>query len=105
MRQLTQDSSHLGRFEYGSRTEEHITVIPFRIGTAVSGILPYTGEVSTGLTLFVLVAVAILLLTVKYWWPYNRVAFIVGRHVGAKAATLSSLSRPFPRVDLPNIER
>lgn len=50
-------------------------------------------------------AVVVAAITAKQWWPFNRVAYIVSRHVGAKASTLSTLGRPFAIVDLPNIER
>ena len=55
--------------------------------------------------LLILFGIGILAATAKYWWPFNRVAQIVSRHVGVKANTLSTLSRPFAAIDLPNIER
>ncbi|RYG24018.1 AAA family ATPase, partial [bacterium] len=65
----------------------------------------YTGTMRLGEWLLIIFGIGTVAATAKYWWPFDRVAKIVSRHVGAPAATLQTLSRPFASIDLPNIER
>jgi hypothetical protein len=41
----------------------------------------------------------------RYWWPFDKISHIASKHLGTKAAGLSTVSRPFATIDLPNIER
>jgi hypothetical protein len=57
------------------------------------------------LAILLLVLILIAAATLNHWRPFSKMFFIASRHVGTKAGVLSTISRPFARIDLPNIEK
>ncbi|HLK16738.1 MAG TPA: ATP-binding protein [Fimbriimonadaceae bacterium] len=55
--------------------------------------------------LWLIGGLALVAATYKLWWPFNRVSFLVRSILKVSPNRLSTLSRQFAAIDLPNIEQ